>query len=72
MQLGSRWVAGTTPPPSLGPEWVTAIRQAESEDCAVGSWTLTWLEGYPRVVHDNGREVGVGGTPIDVDAGDDW
>lgn len=71
MQLGTRWQAGSTPPSKLSPEWVKAIRQAETEDCQTGSWTLTWLEGYPRVVHDNGREVGVGGTPL-ADDSNDW
>lgn len=73
MQLGTRWPAGSTPPARLGPEWVEAIQMAESEDCGSGSWTLTWLESYPRIVHDNGREIGVGGTPLTVSSEDnDW
>lgn len=69
MQLGTRWAAGSTPPARLGSEWLAAIAAAEAEDCGTGSWTLTWLEGYPRIVHDSGRELGLGGTPLD---NDDW
>ncbi|MFM6974921.1 MAG: hypothetical protein ACKOXM_07340 [Agromyces sp.] len=67
MQLGTRWAAGSTPPARLCPEWIAAIRDAEANGCSTGAWTLTWLEGYPRIVHDSGREIGVGGTPLDTD-----
>lgn len=75
MQLGTRWPAGCTPPARLSDVWVLAIRAAEADGCAQGNWTLTWLEGYPRIVHDNGREVGIGGSPLgEVDSNDedDW
>ena len=75
MQLGTRWRAGETPPASLSETWVEAIRSAEANGCDHGSWTLTWLEGYPRVIHDNGREIGIGGSPlaeIDSSDEDDW
>lgn len=73
MQLGTRWPAGGQPPARLTEPWLAAIRAAEAEDCGSGSWTLTWLEGYPRVVHDSGREIGIGGTQFpEAPADDDW
>lgn len=75
MQLGTRWPAGGTPPARLSEAWIIAIREAESSGCDQGSWTLTWLEGYPRVIHDSGREIGIGGSPlVEVDSTDedDW
>ncbi|MFM6973838.1 MAG: hypothetical protein ACKOXM_01630 [Agromyces sp.] len=79
MQLGTRWPAGGQPPARLSDDWVAAIRTAEANGCDLGSWTLTWLEGYPRIVHDSGIEIGIGGTPLPEggksagnDDGDDW
>lgn len=69
MQLGTRWRAGDEPPARLTGEWVAAIRAAEADGCTTGSWTLTWLEGYPRIVHDSGREIGIGGTAF---SDDEW
>lgn len=49
MQLGSRWQAGDAPHPGVPELLHAAIRLAEAE-CPDGhSWTLTWLEGRPRV-----------------------
>lgn len=56
---------GENPPSSLNLAWVEAIKACERDGLTDGSWTLTWLEGYPRVVHDSGREAGIGGTPSD-------
>lgn len=62
MQLGSRWQAGHAPHPGVPATLHEAIATAElglgrgsgpesgSAPAAAGaSWTLTWLEGLPRV-----------------------
>lgn len=49
MQLGSRWQAGSTPHPGVPEILHDAISAAEQEFSAAHSWTLTWLEGRPRV-----------------------
>ena len=63
MRLGTRWPVGQTPPSALDEAWCAAIARAEAGGITTGSWTLTWLEGYPRVTHDSGLEIGIGGTP---------
>lgn len=52
MQLGSRWQLGSPPHPGVPELLHEAIRVAEAASAASapgGSWTLTWLEGRPRV-----------------------
>lgn len=52
MQLGSRWHVGDTPHPGVPELLHSAIAGIEAEHAvaaANGSWTLTWLEGRPRV-----------------------
>jgi len=56
MQLGTRWAAGTTPPPSVPTELHTAIAEVEAAAGSGGMWTLTWLEGKPIAEHDAGWE----------------
>jgi hypothetical protein len=60
MQLGTRWPVGATPPRL--PDVVTraiADVEAELEDIDTSSWrwTLTWLEGTPIVVLDDGTTI---------------
>lgn len=60
MQLGTRWLAGTTPPPSVPDQLrvaIGAVEQAESTHSAPGGalyWTLTWLENRPVCRFDTG------------------
>lgn len=53
MQLGSRWPAGQPPHHGVPELLHAAISAAESRVFGghepAGSWTLTWLEGRPRV-----------------------
>lgn len=49
MQLGSRWQAGRTPHAGVPELLHAAISHAEDECPSGHSWTLTWLEGRPRV-----------------------
>ena len=56
MQLGSRWQVGQPPHPGvpglLHPAIAAAERRlndASQQTPTGGSWTLTWLEGRPRV-----------------------
>ena len=60
MQLGTRWPVGATPPRL--PDAVTqAIADVEAElediDTSGWRWTLTWLEGKPTVVLDDGTTI---------------
>lgn len=63
MQLGTRWTLGDEPPARLPEAVIAAIREVESATPlgvtraieAAGyprRWTLTWLEGRPRVELD--------------------
>ena len=49
MQLGSRWRVGDPPHTAVPAVLHDAIATAEAEHSAGSSWTLTWLEGRPRV-----------------------
>lgn len=83
MQLGSRWRAGEQPHPAVPLNLYDSIAAAEGEFSAAHSWTLTWLEGRPRVelfdaentllcdigVSANGQIVVAAG---DDDDDDDW
>lgn len=61
MQLGTRWTAGGTIPPSVPELFHSTIRDVErqlaayaDEDLAARAWTLTWLEGNPTCRLDSG------------------
>ena len=57
MQLGTRWAAGTVPPPSVPALLRDTIAQVDA-DAPVGAyWTLTWLEGRALAELDSGFEV---------------
>ena len=71
MQLGTRWPAGAIPPSKLSAEWLAAIAVAEAEGCDTGFWTLTWLEGRPRVAHDSGLQLVVGEEHNDLSYDED-
>ncbi|GAA2831065.1 hypothetical protein FB468_0479 [Leucobacter komagatae] len=70
MQLGSRWQAGQPPHHGVPELLHAAISAAESGvfggNEPAGSWTLTWLEGRPRVELVDGA--GVLRADIGVDA----
>lgn len=61
MQLGTRWAAGSEPPPSVPPVLRPGIVEVEARvlptNGAAASWTLTWLEGRPIAELDAGWEV---------------
>lgn len=63
MQLGRRWRFGETPPASLTARFSVLTEQlaayeqrldSASDAVSAGFWTLTWLEGLPRVAAPNG------------------
>lgn len=60
MQLGTRWPVGATPP-RLPDAVMQAIADVEAElkdiDTSGWRWTLTWLEGKPTVVLDDGTTI---------------
>ncbi|MGO1435143.1 MAG: Fe-S oxidoreductase [Canibacter sp.] len=49
MQLGTRWNTGQTPPGQVPAALRDAIRAHESDHPEASAWTLTWLEGKPRL-----------------------
>lgn len=53
MRVGSRWPVGGTPPAGLPAPLLDAVRAEEAQLPQDGdsaeSWTLTWLEGRPRL-----------------------
>lgn len=58
MQLGTRWRVGDTPPAQLPQQLVAEIRSFEAahgDDLGDASWTLTYLEGLPRLTYGDGR-----------------
>lgn len=63
MQLGTRWNVGAAAPSRLDEALVVAVRQVEAEladesvDTAGWGWTLTYLEGKPRVELDDGTSI---------------
>ncbi len=60
MQLGTRWTVGSEPPAKLPADVVAAVREVEAElpdHAAEWRWTLTWLEGRPRVELDDGTVI---------------
>lgn len=55
MQMGVRWAVGSPPHRSVPLALHTAIAEAEDEadgGSSLSSWTLTWLEGLPRLALD--------------------
>lgn len=52
MQLGTRWSVGDAPHHSVPEALHTAIFEQERLHPEATSWTLTWLEGRPRVALD--------------------
>lgn len=52
MQMGARWVVGDAPHRSVPPVLLPAIALCEQETPGAESWTLTWLEGRPRLALD--------------------
>jgi hypothetical protein len=65
MQLGTRWTVGATPP-RLPDAMLRAVAGLEADLAAVDTagwrWTLTWLEGEPRVELDDGTVIRYDGT----------
>lgn len=63
MQVGIRWPVGATPPASLPPVVVAAVRGVEAELTATATpterwgWTLTYLERQPVVDLDDGTRI---------------
>ncbi|MFJ3381398.1 hypothetical protein ACIPJ2_13420 [Curtobacterium sp. NPDC090217] len=63
MQLGTRWNVGGEPPARLVEALVVAVRTVEDElaaeavDTTGWGWTLTFLEGKPRVELDDGTSI---------------
>jgi len=53
MQLGARWQTGSPPHRSVPPQLFSAISEQELAHPSAESWTLTWLEGRPRVALDD-------------------
>jgi hypothetical protein len=63
MQLGTRWNVGGEPPSAVPEAMVVAVRAVEDElaqesvDASDWRWTLTFLEGKPRVDLDDGTAI---------------
>lgn len=73
MQLGTRWAAGSAGPASLSTEirdTVAAYEAAHGATISGLTWTLTWLEGRPRLELDDGTSVPVGA--VEAPDSDDW
>ncbi|MGH3704135.1 MAG: hypothetical protein ACRDT9_05850 [Agromyces sp.] len=74
MRLGTRWAFGAVPPASVPAELRERIAAAEAAFAGDGAnrhWTLTWLEGRPIAVLDDGTVVR--DTIVDAhDADEDW
>lgn len=52
MQMGARWAVGNSPHRSVPPVLLPAIASLEQSNAGAGSWTITWLEGLPRLALD--------------------
>lgn len=63
MQLGTRWTVGARVPQGVPPVMAEAISGVEDEltidglDASTWRWTLTWLEGRPVAMLDDGTTV---------------
>lgn len=69
MQLGARWRVGEPPHRSLPDELREVVAEHEAAQPDAQAWTLTWLEGKPRLALDD--------VPLDADPeleaeDDDW
>lgn len=53
MQLGARWQAGEAPHRGVPPELHAAVTAQEVAHPDASAWTLTWLEGRPRLTLDD-------------------
>lgn len=53
MQLGTRWSVGEPPHHSVPGALHAAIAAQEQLHPSASSWTLTWLEGRPRISLDS-------------------
>lgn len=74
MQMGVRWAVGSPPHRSAPPALHEAIANVEAETPSpLGSWTLTWLEGLPRLALDGELRLTLdhAGQPVYVAHGDD-
>ena len=59
MRMGARWVAGEAPHGGVPADLHPAIREQEGVYPDADSWTLTWLEGRPRLVLDDLVEISI-------------
>ena len=57
MQMGARWQHGSVPHRSVPSALQAAIAEQELRFSDADSWTLTWLEGRPRVALDDRVEL---------------
>lgn len=69
MQLGARWRCGEPPHRSVPSELHPIIAEHEAANPGAEAWTLTWLEGRPRLALDD--------QPLELnddeeDDNDDW
>lgn len=53
MQLGARWAVGDPPHRSVPAAMHALIVELEQRHPSASAWTLTWLEGLPRVALDD-------------------
>lgn len=53
MRLGARWATGEPPHRSVPAALHAEISRLEREYPLTSAWTLTWLEGRPRVQLDD-------------------
>lgn len=68
MQLGARWRVGDPPHRSVPAELHALIAEHERAHPDADAWTLTWLEGGPRLALDDAE---VFPAPAE-EAEDDW
>lgn len=59
MQLGARWQVGNDPHRSVPPALFDTIATCEQAHPSARAWTLTWLEGRPRLALDDLAEISV-------------
>lgn len=59
MQLGARWQVGNDPHRSVPPTLFDTITACEQAHPSAHAWTLTWLEGRPRLALDDLAEISV-------------
>mgnify|MGYP003435185038 FL=1 len=74
MQLGARWTVGAPPHRSVPAVLHEAIAEVEAEAARPdASWTLTWLEGRPRLSLDGELRLTLDGSgdPVHVVPGHD-